>query len=702
MKNRLYSIAAAAVLAILFYSNINANGVGVVDAKTGQYLRLVSSTVNVSVENQAAVVTAVQTFRNTNSSTKIIKYAFPIPEGGSATQLEYKINGIWYTTKFTNSKQDTTSSGTGTGTAQPAFLNYIGKTPLYFPITDSLKADSLLTVRLTYVQLLKYDFGKVKFSYPNNYSLIQSVPLETQDLTFTVVSQRSIAGIQLLSHPAQSNTNTGHEARVNVKLSSAAADKDYSVEYELSRQELGLFGISSFFPEQAVPDSLGRGFFLFMVEPDAGQTTKIIKKRMNLVIDRSGSMGGTSITQALNASKSIVNNLNEGDMFNIIDFDNIVSSFKPELVPFNDKNKNEAIEYITSLNARGSTNISGALELAISQFPKATDTTANMIIFLTDGQPNVGIYTTDGILSLVNTKLKDVDTTLSIFSFGIGTGVSNQLLSLLASQHNGTCEFIDGSQLEEVLTRFYSVIRNPVVIKPSVMFDPAVSAEVFPKPLSNLYAGQQLLISGRYKNAQSVNVTISGQAFGNPVSYTYTINLSDSMQTKNHFLSKIWAKMKIENLLVSYYNVSPSSSAGMRYKEEIIIYSMLYGVSSPFTSMTGGGSTGIFEEAGGRLAEKKNTPADFELIGNYPNPFNPGTYISFRTASSIEQTAYVRIYNALGKLIREYTVNVGQPGSYRIYWDGMDSHNQMASAGNYIYTVSMGSTVLAGKMCLLK
>ncbi|MGE5496862.1 MAG: FlgD immunoglobulin-like domain containing protein, partial [Syntrophothermus sp.] len=257
------------------------------------------------------------------------------------------------------------------------------------------------------------------------------------------------------------------------------------------------------------------------------------------------------------------------------------------------------------------------------------------------------------------------------------------------------------------LTKFYSVIKNPVIIQPSVTFDPAVSAEVFPKPLSNLYAGQQLLITGRYKNAQNIKVTLSGQAYEKPVSYTYTINLSDSMQTKNQFLSKIWAKMKIENLLVSYYNVSPSSSAGMRYKEEIIIYSMLYGVSSPFTSVTGGGTgggggTGIFEEAGARLAEKKNAPADFELIGNYPNPFNPGTYISFRTAISVEQTAYVRIYNALGKLIREYTVNVSQPDSYRIYWDGMDSHNHMVSAGNYIYTISMGSTVLAGKMCLVK
>ncbi|MDP4197490.1 MAG: VWA domain-containing protein [Bacteroidota bacterium] len=699
MKNRFYLLTAG----ILFLCNISlANGVGVIDAKIGSYLKLISSSVTVNVENQVAVVTSIQKFKNTTGSNKLIKYAFPMPESGSATELQYKINGQWYATKFTNSKQDTTSSGTGGGTASPSFQSYIGNTPLYFPITDTLKADSMLTVKLTYVQLLPYDFGAVSFEYPNDYHLIQSDQLEQQEFKFVISSQRTISSIDLLSHTAQTSSNTGHSAQLYLNLSNMKADKNYKVNYSLSLTELGLYGISSAFADSTIPDSLGRGFFLFMAEPDPSQSSGIIRKVISIVIDRSGSMSGTKMDQAKSAAKYIVNNLNNGDRFNIIDFDDIITPFKPQHVAYNEASKNEALNYLSNLTARGGTSISGAFETAIPQFPKPTDSTANIIIFLTDGEPTSGNISTDGILGIVNTNTKKVDTTLTIFCFGIGAGVNNQLLSLLATQHNGLCEFLTNDQLEASITRFYTKIKNPVMMLPKITFSPSIAAEVFPNPLPNLYIGQQLLVTGRYSKPQNVNVVLSGQAYGHPVSYTFPLNLTDSSLSKYNFLTKVWAKMKIENLLVKYYNVDPKSSTGQRYKEEIIIYSMLYGVLSPFTSLTGGGVIGTGVELNNEKAENPKTPYDFKLLGNYPNPFNPGTYISFVSSSLVQQVAYIRIYNSIGQLIRELSINVNGSGNYKVYWDGRNESGALVPAGNYIYTISLGNTILAGKMCLLK
>jgi len=73
-------------------------------------------------------------------------------------------------------------------------------------------------------------------------------------------------------------------------------------------------------------------------------------------------------------------------------------------------------------------------------------------------------------------------------------------------------------------------------------FEPAVATEPYPKKLPNLYKGQQLLISGRYSVAQTVGVTLSGEAFGKHISYNYDMVLSDSAVQKNQFLTKIWAK----------------------------------------------------------------------------------------------------------------------------------------------------------------
>ena len=54
-------------------------------------------------------------------------------------------------------------------------------------------------------------------------------------------------------------------------------------------------------------------------------------KTVVFVVDRSGSMSGKKIEQAKEALKFVLNNLREGDSFNIIAYDSSVESFRPEL-----------------------------------------------------------------------------------------------------------------------------------------------------------------------------------------------------------------------------------------------------------------------------------------------------------------------------------------------------------------------------------
>ena len=91
----------------VFASRAYANGVGVVDATTGEYVWLVSSRVEVSVENQVAFVTARQVFRNPYFRDVRLKYAFPMPEGASATGLRWQINDVWYQANFAAAEADT-------------------------------------------------------------------------------------------------------------------------------------------------------------------------------------------------------------------------------------------------------------------------------------------------------------------------------------------------------------------------------------------------------------------------------------------------------------------------------------------------------------------------------------------------------------------------------------------------------------------
>ena len=57
----------------------------------------------------------------------------------------------------------------------------------------------------------------------------------------------------------------------------------------------------------------------------------------------------------------MLNNLREGDMFNIVAYDSEVETFRPELQKFNDETRKAALGFVDGLYAGGSTNIDGAL-----------------------------------------------------------------------------------------------------------------------------------------------------------------------------------------------------------------------------------------------------------------------------------------------------------------------------------------------------
>ncbi|MBL8015708.1 MAG: T9SS type A sorting domain-containing protein [Ignavibacteria bacterium] len=189
-------------------------------------------------------------------------------------------------------------------------------------------------------------------------------------------------------------------------------------------------------------------------------------------------------------------------------------------------------------------------------------------------------------------------------------------------------------------------------------------------------------------------VTLSGYAFNHPVTYNYTMNLIDSVDGRYQFLTKIWAKQKIEYLLVLYYALNPNDPAAIALKNQIIQLSIAYGVISPFTSF--GVITGQTNNTNEVISET------YKLAGNYPNPFNPVTTIKLLVNKAVAKTAYIRIYNVLGQLVNVIPFEINGKGIYEIKWNGMLSSGQSAPSGVYFYVIDLGDQILKSKMVLLK
>ena len=99
------------------------------------------------------------------------------------------------------------------------------------------------------------------------------------------------------------------------------------------------------------------------------------------------------------------------------------------------------------------------------------------------------------------------------------------------------------------------------------------------------------------------------------------------------------------------------------------------------------------------------TPKETELLSNYPNPFNPETWIPYRLAEDAFIT--LTIYDEAGRVVR--TLDVGhriaavyESQSKAIYWDGRNDVGEGVASGVYFYTLTAGDYSATQKMVILK
>ena len=98
-------------------------------------------------------------------------------------------------------------------------------------------------------------------------------------------------------------------------------------------------------------------------------------------------------------------------------------------------------------------------------------------------------------------------------------------------------------------------------------------------------------------------------------------------------------------------------------------------------------------------------PAQTELLANYPNPFNPETWIPFRLAE--DSNVSLSIYGASGSLVRSIDIGFTPAAVYEgrsdaIYWDGRNDFGEQVSSGIYFYHLSAGSFSATRKMVIVK
>lgn len=98
--------------------------------------------------------------------------------------------------------------------------------------------------------------------------------------------------------------------------------------------------------------------------------------------------------------------------------------------------------------------------------------------------------------------------------------------------------------------------------------------------------------------------------------------------------------------------------------------------------------------------EELDTPTQFQLFQNFPNPFNPSTTIKFNLSS--DSPVHIKIFDVKGELIRTIAADIKTAGENEIIWDGTNDKGIKQPSGVYLYQLSSNVNTEARKMILLR
>ncbi len=430
------------------------------------------------------------------------------------------------------------------------------------------------TVELTYEQPLALENGVFKFGVPLKAYVPGASAAESVAVDVELRNQSGLRTIYSPSHTVSVERTGNSGALISFEGSGADTQSDFALYFGSDKSAIGANLLSYKLRGED-------GYFMLLVAPSVeSAATEVIARDIVLVLDVSGSMEGEKIAQARGAAHAILEQLNPDDRLNLITFSTGVRMWQNGLQPVTKRGMANADKWIDAIDASGSTDINRALMEALAQVGEGDGSRPAYILFLTDGLPTQGEVDAGRIVANAADN-RPTDRTVRLFTFGVGYDVNTDLLNTLSSEMGGLSTYVKPDQaIDEVVSDFYSQIGKPVLANVDLaVTGDALVEEVYPFPLPDLFAGEQMVVVGRYRNGGEVGLRITGDINGEEVTYTYP-NQILAEAGGEPFVARLWATRKIGALLEQIRR----TGADKELVDAVIDLSLEFGIVSPYTS----------------------------------------------------------------------------------------------------------------------
>ena len=534
--------------------------------------------VQATLVEQVAKVQVSQSFVNTGSQQIEVAFIFPLPYDGAIDQLTLLVDGKEFAARLLpKDEARKIYEQIVRKNRDPALLEWMG-TGMFQTSVFPVPPGAERKVSLRYTQLCRKDQGLTDFLFPLSTAKYTSHAIEKVNIRLSIDSSVDIKNVYSPTHSVDVKRE-GRHATVSYASQNSVPTSDFRLFYDV---EAGKVGASVLSYRPATDQD---GYFLLLASPQIKGDADRAAKTVLFVLDRSGSMSGKKIEQAKGALKFVLNNLREGDLFNIITYDSEVQSFRPELQRFNEQTRGEALGYVEGIYAGGSTNISGALAAGFKQLVDSHR--PNYMLFLTDGLPTAG--ETNEMKIVANAKSAN-QVRARVVAFGVGYDLNSRLLDKLVRENFGQSEYVRPDEdIEARVSRLFSRIESPVLTDVSIRFsvdsqkteDGQPVNRIYPKDVFDLFAGEQLVLVGRYKKPGTAKVVVTGKVGSEQQSFDFPAELAgQSSDATNAFIEKLWAMRRVGEII----DEMDLKGKNEELVKELVELATRHGIMTPYTS----------------------------------------------------------------------------------------------------------------------
>ena len=538
--------------------------------------------VAVSIRHRVATTTMDISLANRTGSRQEAELVVPVPEGAAVKGFAYEGEAAEPTARLLPREEATrTYESIVARIRDPALLEFVGWNLVrssVFPVP----AGGTQKVRLAYEHVLRRTGDRVDYILPRTESLRYRVPWH---VTATISSERPVSAVYSPSHRLEVERRGPKSVTAEVAEVARTDPGPFRLYYLQGGEEVS----ASLF---AYPDpAAGGGYFLLLAGLPAGPPPgqEAMKRDVTLVLDRSGSMRGEKLRQVREAALQVIGGLEDGEAFNVVFYNQTVDRFAARSVLKSDASMRQAERYIESINTLGGTNIHDALLEALRQEPRPG--MLPVVLFLTDGLPTVGRTSEVTIRRLAeegNPHGKRV------FTFGVGADVNAPLLQGVARRSRGTATFVlPGQSVEVEVGKVFRQLYGPIVAAPELTA-PRRLMDVVPATVPDLFAGEELVVLGRYVGEEPLHFRLRGDYLGRQRTFKFSFDLKEAT-TENSFVPRLWAGRKIGVLVQAireagageFPATSPPEITDPRLRElveEVVRLSTEFGVLTEYTA----------------------------------------------------------------------------------------------------------------------